>query len=99
MKDIEHIDTETQNTVGLYRRCCPDAPGEYTFYRYPPGAEPGEDGTITQQPIPQQIIFRDRPVKLPDGVREKFPLLKNLFTQHFCLEYHHYSQENWTLQL
>ena len=65
MKDIEHIDPATGNTVGIYRRGVRDAPSVYTYYRHPDGVT-GE--TVTQQPIPLHIVFRDRPVKLPDGV-------------------------------
>lgn len=64
MKDIEHIDPTTGNTVGIYRRGVPDAPSVYTYYRHPEGVA---GDTVTQQPIPQLIIFKDRPVKLPDG--------------------------------
>lgn len=70
IQDVEHIDPATGNTVGVFRRGYPDAPSFYHFYRYPKGTEPGQsnNATITEQPIPQQIAFRDRPVLLPDGV-------------------------------
>ena len=70
IQDAEHIDPATGNTVGVFRRGYQDAPSFYHFYRYPKGAEPGQSSndTITEQPIPQQIAFRDRPVLLPDGV-------------------------------
>ena len=129
MKDIEHIDPTTNNTVGAFYRGTYDAPQRIVFYREPDRPQideeernspqhtrsprrnvevryntqgsrtshqsrngtnrnhhlnarrsPGvrfssrdngndDDRVVLTQPIQQQIIFKDKPVELPDGVR------------------------------
>jgi hypothetical protein len=77
-KDVDHIDPSSGHSVGTFYRGQIDAPRELKFNRYVAITEPSSrnnnhrNGRNQQrqtavQPIPQQIVFKDESVTLPDG--------------------------------